>query len=146
MGQEIDFDVNLISKISFRPSYHVDYYVWKTNLTKPKYKRILGIFKVKDGVEYLPVGFYEERSSYYGDNFWRFISEDYFIQCGYLIKDNNIGGGTQFKEVWRKSHVEVSLGYKSAIGKIFDTDEEAKMWIEHLKMISGKTFETIELK
>ena len=139
---KIDFDVNLISKISFRPSYHNTSYVWKTDLTKPKYKRILGIFKVKDGVEYLPAGFYEERSSYYhGD-----ISEDYLIQCGYLIKDvGTIGGISESKEVWRKSHVEVSLGHKSGIGNFFDTDEEAKTWIEHLKMISGKTFETVEL-
>jgi hypothetical protein len=147
MRQEINFDVNLISKISFRPSYHNTEYEWKTDLTKPKYKRILGIFKVKDGVEYLPAGFYEERSTYYRQDFLQFVSEDYLIQCGYLIKYvGTIGSISESKEVWRKSHVEVSLGYKSGIGKIFDTDEEAKMWIEHLKVLSGKTFETIELK
>jgi len=143
---KIDFDVNLISKISFRPSYHNTSYVWKTNLTKPKYKRILGIFKVKDGVEHLPVGFYERRSNYYGNNFWQFVSEDYLIQYGYLIKDvGTIGGISESKEVWRKSHVEVSLGHKSGIGNFFNTDEDATTWIEHLKMISGKTFETVEL-
>jgi len=143
---KIDFNVNLISKISFRPSYHNTSYVWKKDLTKPKYKRILGIFKVKDGVEYLPAGFYEERSTYYGQEYWQIVSEDYLIQCGYLIKDvGTIGGISESKEVWRKSHVEVSLGHKSGIGNFFDTDEEATSWIEHLKILSGKTFETVEL-
>jgi hypothetical protein len=145
MRQEINFDVNLISKISFRPSYHNDTYKWRNETISRKYKKFLW-FKWESGLEIKPTGFYEEISTYYGNNFWQFISEDYLIQCGYLIKDNNIGGGTKFKEVWRKSYVEVALGYKSAISKSFDTDEEAKLWIEHLKTISGKTFETIELK
>jgi hypothetical protein len=145
--RKIDFDVNLISKISFRPSYHNDTYKWRNETITRKYKKFLW-FKWESGLEIKPEGFYEERSScYYGDNFWQFISEDYLIQCGYLIKDVGIIGGiSESKEVWRKPHVEVSLGPKSGIGKIFDTDEEAITWIEHLKMISGKTFETVELK
>jgi hypothetical protein len=143
--QTIDFDVNLISKISFRPSYHNDTYKWRNETISRKYKKFLW-FKWESGLEIKPEGFYEERSTYYGDGFWQFVSEDYLIQCGYLIKYvGTIGGISESKEVWRKSHVEVTLGYKSGIGKIFDTDEEAKIWIEHLKMLSEKTFETVEL-
>jgi len=148
MRQEINFDVNLISKISFRPSYHNDTYKWRNETISRKYKKFLW-FKWESGLEIKPEGFYERRNSYYdygSEVFWLFVSEDYLVNCGYIIKDNNIGGGTQFKEVWVKSYVEVALGYKSTISRSFDTDQETKLWIEHLKTISGKTFETIELK
>lgn len=145
MSKEINFDVNLIGKINFRPSYHNDTYKWRNETISRKYKKFLW-FKWRSGLEIKPAGFYEERSSYYyGDNFWQFISEDYLIQCGYIIKDVGIiGGGTQFKEVWVNSYVEVNLGYKSTIGRSFDTDKEAKDWIEKLKSMSGKTFEVYE--
>ena len=146
MKGKIEFDVNLISKILFRPSYHNTYYEWKKDLVAPKYKRVLGIFKVKVGEETLPAAFYERRSNYYGDDSWVFNPEDYLISCGYLIKDvGTIGGISESKEVWKKAYVEVSLGYKSSVCEFFDTDEDAKTWIEHLKMLSGKTFETVEL-
>jgi len=143
---EINFDVNLIGKISFRPSYHNDTYKWRNETITRKYKKFLW-FKWESGLKIEPEGFYERRNSYYdygSEVFWLFVSEDYLVKCGYIIKDNNIGGGTQFKEVWGKSHVEVSLGYKSTIGRIFDTDQEAKDWIEKLKSMSGKTFEVYE--
>lgn len=136
--REISFDVNLISKISFRASYCTDVYKWREQETVPKYKRILGIFKVRNGVEVKPAGFYEERTYHYdfdGDGkYYLHISEEYLIKCGYLIKG---------KEVWIRAYVEVSLGYKSAIGQSFHMDQEAKYWIEKLKKLSDKTFETI---
>ena len=134
--REISFDVNLISKISFRASYCSDVYIWREEETVPKYKRILGIFKVRDGVETKPAGFYEERTHYYyGDGkYYQHISEEYLIKYGYLIKG---------KEVWIRAYVEVSLGYRSAIGQSFHMDQEAKYWIEKLKKLSDKTFETI---
>jgi hypothetical protein len=146
MSKEINFDVNLIGKINFRPSYHNDTYKWRNETITRKYKKFLW-FKWESGLKIEPEGFYERRNSYYdygSEVFWLFVSEDYLVKCGYIIKDNNIGGGTQFKEVWGKSHVEVSLGYKSTIGRIFDTDQEAKDWIEKLKSMSGKTFEVYE--
>ena len=132
----IDFDVNLISKINFRPSYKASSYIWREEETVPKYKRFLLFFKIKDGVEIKPTGFYEERTHYYyGDGkYYQHISEEYLMQYGYLIKGN---------EVWNQASVEVSLGYKSSVCKRFDTDEEAKAWIEKLKELSNKTFETI---
>jgi hypothetical protein len=144
---EINFDVNLIGKISFRPSYHNDTYKWRNETITRKYKKFLW-FKWESGLDIKPEGFYERRHSYYdygdGDVFWLFISEDYLIKCGYIIKDNSIGGGTQFKEVWVKSYVEVNLGYKSTFSRSFDTDQEAKDWIQKLKEMSGKTFEVYE--
>ena len=144
--REISFDVNLISKIIFRASYCSDVYIWREEETVPKYKRILGIFKVRDGVETKPAGFYEERTHYYyGDGkYYQHISEEYLIKYGYLIKEfGNHGGVSYRKEVWNRAYVEVSLGYKSSIGRSFDTDQEAKDWIEKLKKLSDKTFETI---
>jgi hypothetical protein len=147
MSKEINFDVNLIGKINFRPSYHNDTYKWRNETITPKYKKFLW-FKWRSGLEIKPAGFYEHRNSYYGNGsevFWQFVSEDYLIKCGYLIKYvGTIGGISESKEVWGKSHVEVSLGYKSTIGRIFDTDQEAKDWIEKLKSMSGKTFEVYE--
>jgi len=144
---EINFDVNLIGKISFRPSYHNDTYKWRNETITRKYKKFLW-FKWENGLEIKPEGFYERRHSYYdygdSDVLWSLVPEDYLIKCGYIIKDNNIGGGTQFKEVWVKSYVEVNLGYKSTIGRSFDTDQEAKDWIQKLKEMSGKTFEVYE--
>jgi hypothetical protein len=143
----IDFDVNLISKINYRPSFHKNDFIWREEKTEPKYKRFLLFFKVKSGVEIKPAGFYEERTHYYyGDGkYYQHISEEYLIKYGYLIKEfGNHGGVSYRKEVWNKAYVEVSLGYKSAIGRSFNTDEEAKAWIEKLKTWSNKPFETIE--
>lgn len=132
----IDFDVNLISKINYRPSYKTNSYVWREEETVPKYKRFLLFFKIKDCVEIKPAGFYEERTSYYGDGkYYIPISEKSIMQYGYAIKG---------KEVWNQASVEVSLGYKSTIGRRFNTDDEAKAWIEYLKVWSNKQFETIE--
>lgn len=143
----IDFDVNLISKIHFRPSYHDTDYVWKTDLTQPKYKKVFfGIFKMKDGVEDLPTGFYKSYLGYYGDKYyWSRVQDDEFYRCGYVIKSvGTIGGISESKEAWKQASVEVSLGYKSSVGKSFNTDEEAKAWISYLKVWSNKQFETIE--
>lgn len=136
--REISFDVNLISKINFRPSYCSDMYKWREEELIPKYKRFLLFFKVRDGVETKPAGFYEERTHHYdfdGDRkYYLHISDEYLKKHGYLIKG---------KEVWIRAYVEVSLGYKSAIGQSFHMDQEAKYWIEKLKKLSDKTFETI---
>ncbi len=140
---EINFDVNLIGKISFRPSYHNDTYKWRNETITPNYKKFLW-FKWRSGLKIEPEGFYELRSTYYGDDYWSFVPEDYLLRYGNMIKDMRIGGGTQFKEVWVKSYVEINLGYKSTIGRSFETDQEAKEWIQKLKEQSGKTFEVYE--
>ena len=132
----IDFDVNLISKINYRPSYKSNAYIWREEETVPKYKRFLLFFKIKDGVGIKPAGFYEERTHYYGDGkYYIHVSEESLMQYGYAIKG---------KEVWNQASVEVSLGYKSSVYKRFNTDEEAKAWTEYLKVWSNKQFETIE--
>jgi hypothetical protein len=146
--REISFDVNLISKISFRASYCSDVYIWREEETVPKYKRILGIFKVRNGVETKPAGFYEERTHHYdfdGDRkYYLHATEEDLIRKGYLIKEfGNHGGVSYRKEAWAKSYVEVALGYKSSVGQSFNMDQEAKYWIEKLKKLSDKTFETI---
>lgn len=142
--REISFDVNLIGQINFRPSYCSDTYKWREEEKTPKYKRFLLFFKVRDGVDVKPAGFYEKRSGYYGNPYYLHISEEYLIKCGYLIKEiGNHDGISYRKEVWSRAYVEVSLGYKSAIGNSFDTDQEAKDWIDKLKQMSGKTFEVI---
>ena len=66
------------------------------------------------------------------------------MQYGYVIKEfGNHGGVSYRKEVWNKVYVEVYLGYKSSVGKSFNTDDEALDWIDKLKELSGKTFEVI---
>ena len=144
---EINFDVNLIGKISFRPSYHNDTYKWRNETITRKYKKFLW-FKWENGLEIKPEGFYEERTHHYdfdGDRkYYLHITEEYLIKCGYLIKEfGNHDGISYRKEVWSQAYVEVSLGYKSDIGNSFDTDQEAKDWIDKLKETSGKTFEVI---
>jgi hypothetical protein len=142
--KEINFDVNLIGKISFRPSYHNDTYKWRNETITRKYKKFLW-FKWESGLEIKPEGFYEDRNTYYGDNFQLITSEDYLSKCGYIIKCVGAYGGiSESKEVWVKPHVEVSLGYKSTIGRSFDTDQEAIDWIKKLKEMSNKTFEVFE--
>lgn len=145
----IDFDVNLISQIHFRPSCYDKDYVWKTDLTEIKYKRFFfGIFKMKDGVEYLPAGFYKKTyRGYYEDIcYWDRVQDEEFDRCGYVIKEfGNHGGISYRKEAWRKAYVKISLGYKSTVSRHFNNDEEVKLWIDKLKELSGKTFETIIL-
>jgi hypothetical protein len=144
---EINFDVNLIGKISFRPSYHNDTYKWRNETITRKYKKFLW-FKWESGLEIKPAGFYEDKSYlFYHSNepVYTHITEEYLIKCGYLIKEfGNHDGISYRKEVWSRAYVEVSLGYKSAIGNSFDTDQEAKDWIDKLKEMSGKTFEVYE--
>jgi hypothetical protein len=141
---EVNFDVNLIGKINFRPSYLNDTYRWRNETITPKYKKFLW-FKIKNGLEIKPEGFYELRSTYYGDDYWSFVPEDYLLRYGNMIKDNSTTWGTvKIKEVWVKSYVEINLGYKSTIGRSFETDQEAKDWIQKLKEMSGKTFEVYE--
>lgn len=140
----IHFDVNLISKINYRKSYHKKDYVWREEETVPKYKTFLLIFNVRDGFEVKPAGFYEEKSHlfYENDPVYVYVPNDYILKFGYLIKEF---GNLQCyrKEVWNKPYVEVSLGYKSSVGKYFDSDQEALDWIDKLKELSGKTFEVI---
>ena len=138
MNNTLDFDVNLISKILFRPSYHLKEYVWRAEEIVPKYKRFLWI-KWKSGFQTNPEGFYEERTDYYGNVYSRLVDE-------YWIKSNIIKEVPNGKEVWSKASVEISLGYKSSIGRKFDTNIEANEWIDKLKKLSNKTFETYEYK
>lgn len=144
---EINFDVNQIVTIGLRPSILIEDYKWKQQTTIPKYKTILLIFKIRDGVEVKPEGFYEDVSyDYYSnDSIYRHVSEDYIIRFGYIIKDvGNSDGISGSKQVWKKPYVEVSLGYKSTIGRSFLSDQEAKDWVEKLKEKSNKTFEYYE--
>jgi hypothetical protein len=116
---EIHFDVNLISKINYRKSYHILKYEWKFEQTIPKYKRILGIFKVRNGVEVKPAGFYEDKSYLFYSNepIYLHVTEKEIIQTGYQIKEfGNHDGISYRKEAWTKSYVEVSLGYELPIG------------------------------
>lgn len=132
----IHFDVNLISKIHYRKSYHNNNYVWREEETVPKYKTFLLIFNVRDGVTVKPAGFYEEKSHYYYSNepVYHHVSHDYLLRFGYQIKG---------KEVWKKAYVEAKLTHGDVVGKSFDSDKLAKNWIEKLKELSGKTFEVI---
>jgi hypothetical protein len=138
---EVNFDVNLIGKINFRPSYLNDTYKWRNETITQKYKKFLW-FKWRSGLDIKPKGFYERKSSYYGDDFWILVPEDYLIRFGYIVKDvGTIGGISESKEVWVKSYVEINLGYKSTIGRSFETDIDGRGWIQKLKEMSGKTFE-----
>ena len=132
----IHFDVNLISKINYRKSYHDKDYVWREEETVIKYKTVLLFFKVKDGFKVNPAGFYVDKSySFYeNDPVYVYVTNDYILNSGYLIKG---------KEVWYKPYVGVDLGYKSSVGKYFDSDQEASDWIDKLKGLSGKIFEVI---
>lgn len=142
----IDFDVDLINKITYIPSYHDNDYVWKSDVPNTKYKRFLIFFKIKSkSVEFLPAGFYKQRTSYYGgDAYWSQVHEDEFTRYNYVLKNSPIANGG--KEAWKKAYVLIGLTYTEDISQHFDTDEEAIAWINKLKELSNKTFETIEYK
>jgi hypothetical protein len=140
----IDFDVDKIIMINFRHSYHTERYRWRSEIITPKYKNFI-LFKWRSGLTVEPEGFYERRSSYYGEDWWSFVPEDHITNYGYMIKDISTTWGTvKIKEVWTRAHVEISLGYEKSISRSFDTDDEAKEWIKRLKNLSGKTFEIYE--
>ena len=137
MKNTIDFDVNQIQKIYFRPSYHEQRYEWKIGTTYPIIKKFLW-FKKIIGYNTTPTGFY--------DTHWSptFIEEEKLIKYNFIIKELGVENMTELhKQVWVKPYVEVVFGHKSSVSKIFDTDQEAKDWIEKLKEMSNKTFETI---
>ena len=142
----IHFDVNLISKIHYRKSYHNNDYVWREEETVPKYKTFLLIFNIRDGVTVKPAGFYEDKSYLFYENepVYLHVPDDNLLRCGYQIKEFGNHGGVSFrKEVWTKAYVEVKLTHGDSVGKRFDTDKEALDWIEKLKNSSGKVFEVI---
>lgn len=142
MGNEIHFDVNLISKIRLIPSKLQKDYIWKWETTTPKYKRIFFFFKIRDGVEIKPSGFYKNVYGYHNNQYRSsLISEEYIKYNHFIIKDSKYPNDG--KEVWSKTHVEVSLSHGTVINKSFDTDEEGKEWVEKLKKMSGKMFEVI---
>ena len=82
--------------------------------------------------------------SYGGDAYWSQGHEDEFIRYNYILKNSPIANGG--KEAWKKAYVLIGLNYTEDLSQHFDTDEEAIAWINKLKELSNKTFETIEYK
>jgi len=134
MKKTIDFDVNQIVKITFRPSSRNTTYEWRQGTRTPIYKGFLWFKKL--------VGYEETQSGFYHVFYDNYVSEDFLEQSGNFIK--HIGDSDDIiKQVRYKSYVEISMSNKSILGRSFNSDQEAKDWIAKLKDMTTKTFETI---
>jgi hypothetical protein len=139
---KLNFDVNLISTIKLHKAYHQTEYIWHSNLTKPKYKRIfLGLFKKRDGDEKRPEGFYEAYTEW-NKIVWYKASDRDIQRSQNIIKTVN-----GVNQLWRGAIVEITLVSEQTINRYFSSDEEAEEWIILLKSMTSptKTFETIIL-
>lgn len=134
MKKTIDFDINQIVKITFRPSSRNTIYEWRQATRTPIYRGFLWFKKL--------VGYEETQSGFYNVIYNSYVSEDFLEQSGNIIK--HIGDSDDvIKQVRYKSYVEISMSNKSTVGRNFNSDQEAKEWISKLKNMTNKTFETI---
>jgi len=139
----IDFDVNIITKITFSKSHLSSDYEWKSASVEPKYKKILW-WKKQIGVIHTEAGFYVKKCVYYGNDFWVNLDE-YFLSKHYIIKTISSASEELKKEIWTKPYVEVKFGHDQHVSRKFDSDDEAKEWVDKLKKMCDKKFETIEV-
>lgn len=134
MKKTIDFDINQIVKITFKPSLRNTMYEWRQETRTPIYRGFLWFKKL--------VGYEETQSGFYHVFYDTYVSEDFLEQSGNIIK--HIGDSDDvIKQVRYKSYVEISMSNKSTVDRSFNSDQEAKEWISKLKNMTNKTFETI---
>lgn len=116
---ENHFDVNQIVYVTFVPERPSNYYKW--NDSRP-IKYFFGLIKTK---KFTKAG--------WGDGY-KIVDKEYLINDGYKI----VG-----KDVYHKSKVHVYLTNKHRIDNTFESENDAKNWMEDLKITSGKTFEIV---
>ena len=135
MKKTIDFDINQIVKITFRPSSRNTIYEWKQATRTPIYRGFLWFKKL--------VGYEETQSGFYNVIYNIYVSEDFLEQSSCNIIKHIGDSDDVIKQVRYKSYVEISMSNKSTVGRNFNSDQEAKEWIAKLKNMTNKTFETI---
>lgn len=123
------FDVNSIIKIEFRKETPNSRFEWRE---EKKVKRFFGLLSPK----IYPAGFYDNGSYHnYPYTKEQLVGYDYNVyEWDQRVKDR----------VCYKPYVAVRLTHGQDCGRYFNTDEEAYVWINRLKNLSGKTFEIIE--
>jgi hypothetical protein len=140
MKKTIDFDINQIVKITFRPSFHNTRYEWREKTIIPKYRGFLW-FKKMVGYEETREGFYDLYAFY---DSGKVISEKQIHDGENMVKFiGDIGSTHGVNQVWFKASVQVILSNQSIINRIFTSDTDAKYWITNLKQMTNKIFETI---
>ena len=135
MKKTIDFDINQIVKITFRPSSRNTIYEWRQATRTPIYRGFLWFKKL--------VGYEETQSGFYNVIYNSYVSEDFLEQSSCNIIKHIGDSDDVIKQVRYKSYVEISMSNKSTVGRNFNSDQEAKEWISKLKNMTNKTFETI---
>jgi hypothetical protein len=135
MKKTIDFDINQIVKITFRPSSRNTIYEWRQATRTPIYRGFLWFKKL--------VGYEETQSGFYNVIYNSYVSENFLEQSSCNIIKHIGDSDDVIKQVRYKSYVEISMSNKSTVGRNFNSDQEAKEWISKLKNMTNKTFETI---
>jgi hypothetical protein len=109
-------------------------YIWideKIEIIKKWYW--FGFYKKEIKTE---AGFYEKGYEHYAPH-----TEQYFLDMGYKIYP--ISERIE-NRICSKAYVTLSWKDGGSRGFNFESDDEAKAWIEQIKVKSGKTFEVIE--
>lgn len=120
---ETHFDIDRIVKIRFVGKEKDKRWI-KMPFISGK-SRFFGLIKIAP----IPAG-WKDDDSYHSDKRY---NDDQLKAWGLLVEGEN---------VYRKPYVEVSLT-KDGVYKTFETDAEAKNWINELITSSNKQFETI---
>jgi len=120
---EYQFDVNRVIGIKIYKSEKSDW-VWLPRKERPS--RFFGLVKVPPFEE----GFYS-----YGDYEYVPRTKENLESYNFLVEEK--------KEVWKKCKVTVYLESEYSVGLSFNTDQEARKWVEDLKNESGKNFQIV---
>ena len=120
---EYQFDVNRVIGIKIYKSEKSDW-VWLPRKERPS--RFFGLVKVPPFEE----GFYS-----YGDYEYVPRTKENLESYNFLVKEK--------KEVWKKCKITVYLESEYSVGLSFNTDQEARKWVEDLKNESGKNFQIV---
>ncbi len=131
------FDVNEIIGIKlFEERQRFDFEWVKA---EPEKRIFFGLIKIKSAI---PAGFIDlgswEGTIYTPEEMMGFGHNVYIMDERIISKLL-----PQEPTVFDKPHVKVYLSHDLTVEKVFETNSEARSWVDQLKLKSGKTFETV---
>ena len=134
---EETFDINEIIGIKLTEESEVGNYEWVDAV--PEKRIFFGLIKTQSAS---PAGFLDLHS-WEGGIYTVEELEEYGYKV--YIMDERIISKLLPQEpmVFRKPHVKIYLSHELTVEKVFETNREARSWVDQLKLKSGKTFETV---
>lgn len=121
---EYHFDVRAIVALKFVKERPVERFVWKP--ARPAKSSYFGLCKTLA----LDEG-WEDESSWDSSRY----TLDELKGYGYILRNG---------EIYNKCHIQLFLEHDYQVSQTFETEEEARAWIDAIKIKAGKIFQIIE--